>query len=861
MKLCVYKIEKESIKGKKEISYLCGRDINKKKIIIKLNGHEPYLYVNPNQAIPSDKRIKRIEEGFEEFTHKIKNLKKLIVYNSFDVYKSSDNTGVRTLFDLGTTYEDDIFYINRVFIDSGIKCAIEIPDGKDEIDLSEIKIIEDFFVGFRIVLCDIETLMDTKNKIPDKLKASNRLTCLSLFDIYTLKGTTFINREDLSKKKYKNLLKTKSGSKYEWQILTFSDEKEMLLKFLEYYEHISPDIFSGYNARNFDFPYMINRMKNLKIDITRLSPLGIVYFDGRQYVVKGVVLFDTLLGYRKMQLKEGSFKLEDVAQKVLGYGKVKHSSSLNDLYYEKIQKLAYYNAIDVILDYEISKKEDVFEIFRELVEYVGLPYGDTYSDSKLVDTLYLRKAKKIGLVLPSSRKVKKEKYKGAVVFTPKRFGIEEFMMLLDLKSMYVNIIMAFNIGLDTILKEYKEGCIKTPNPNFYFSSEEDAFVVSVIIELMEYRDSIKDELKRLQKSLEDDKLKGKISEEEIKEREYEIDKTHRKQYVIKYILLCIYGTLGFTKFRFYDKELAGLITFIERFIINDSRRVCEDNGWEVYYGDTDSLFVLCKSDNLEDAIREGEELANILNFHYQTYTSTYNLIHNELTIKLEKVFGVFGMLPLKGSEEEAAKKKYFGKMLYDEGVIIKEGKIYSKGLEKSDMTIVCIKLINKIVENTCYDRSKPKVKSFVKEIVVNIRNFKYLIKDISLSKRMRGTFNDYFGVNKLGHKKTPPEFVRAGLWTNEHAHLWGGSANIGRGSRIFYVYVKPGDIPNKYSKTDILALDDNDFLPEELIKCIDFNKLIEKTIKDKIEQFLYILNIKYSNIISGKETRKLVKFA
>lgn len=39
----------------------------------------------------------------------------------------------------------------------------------------------------------------------------------------------------------------------------------MLLKWSEFVRELDPDIITGYNINNFDFPYLINRAKHLSV--------------------------------------------------------------------------------------------------------------------------------------------------------------------------------------------------------------------------------------------------------------------------------------------------------------------------------------------------------------------------------------------------------------------------------------------------------------------------------------------------------------------------------------------------------------------------------------------------------------------
>jgi DNA polymerase delta subunit 1 len=49
------------------------------------------------------------------------------------------------------------------------------------------------------------------------------------------------------------------------QVLSFDDEATMLQKWSDFLVEADPDIVIGYNIANFDFPYLLDRAKALKV--------------------------------------------------------------------------------------------------------------------------------------------------------------------------------------------------------------------------------------------------------------------------------------------------------------------------------------------------------------------------------------------------------------------------------------------------------------------------------------------------------------------------------------------------------------------------------------------------------------------
>lgn len=900
-------MEKKAIKGKGELTFLFGRDENRKKHVITVHGHEPYFYVK-NPYFPEDERIKRIEEydenGKEFQLHDGTRVYKIVVTNSIDVSGFGDNEGIRDYFEIEECCEDDIMYTARVCLDIGLKNGVEIPN-KRKIHYTNIKPCK-FFIPLRRIHFDIETMTEVGNKIPDITKARQPITVLNCLDSYTKISTSFAFKKGLVKdgneKKINTILKTPLGKEYKWIIYLYNTEVEMINGFLNYYKYVNSDGLFAWNGDLFDYPYLINRIKFLnnrtiihktgeeRINFNTLSPMNVVYWNDliKKYIIKGIVLIDSQLWYLRRQTKTVSGRLGDAGIKILGYGKVKLKYSFNDSYKKDLKRLIYYNAIDTIIDYEIHEKLRQDAYYCGIRERTGVDYEHVTKNLRVLDHLFLGKVKEKGWIAPSSRGGLKKKFQGAHVKVPSEYGRITDVCSFDFKSQYPGIIVMFNMGFDTyigkdlspeFLKSLPYEYISTPF-NTYFRKDKVSIIAEVVIEFIDFRDSIKETLFKLESKKKNER--NNITKKELKELEFEIQLINDTQTIIKFLTNSIYGILGNEHFRFFNVFIAETITGMGRVGIINSIRIITKRGWKVIYGDTDGIKVKLKEDTIPKQIEESKKIENILNnFYRRYYPKKYNtpieLTNKYLNIRPETISPTYFMSRLKGSEDIGAKKKYSEsikvKFILGKAIILDTPEIEIKGYLKSNLSVVGNKVNKKVNYMIHETKSNKEIRSdiitYLKEIINKMRQNKYDIREICLRTQASKNFGDYVRETKTGKTVSRKvEHIDAGRFTNEWAKIWNGSSNLGKGSIIQYIFVKEREINNKYPRTNKIALDDNNFIPQEfisytndngdIISVIDYDKLINKTLLSPLDPILKEMSITMQDIIYGGYVEPLI---
>ena len=269
--------------------------------------------------------------------------------------------------------------------------------------------------------------------------------------------------------KQNQLSHTKTGENKNKEIIPVATEQELLLKFIEAFRAINPDILIGYNSDFFDIPYLYYRICNVLGTETAnyLSPLHdnldepikskkySKYFYGMDQSVKilGVESLDYMCLHRKYSWKdEPSWKLDSIGEKYTGIGKIDYEGNLDQLFETDVHKFIQYNFRDVEILKLLDEKLQYIALTKNLSHKGKHNYEDVYYNSITQDGAISAYLLSQGIVPPNREPNprKKKGYAGGYLFCPKA-GLYKYMFDEDLTSLYPSIIMSLNIGKETLL--------------------------------------------------------------------------------------------------------------------------------------------------------------------------------------------------------------------------------------------------------------------------------------------------------------------------------------------------------------------------------------------------------------------------
>lgn len=767
------------------IIHIFGRDIEGALHRVDVNNFRNYFYAPDSES----NRINLDMEIDSEEYRSIRNerMVKIFVNKPGDVYDFRDKF---------SHSEGDIPYPTRFLIDLGIKSGVSFPS--QTCDYKDLVPIE---LNYKSRVCMLDIECSDERGFPNSDK--DPIICLTCFDSFEEKYTTFLYIDkDLKLYTEKKIKEKIEDGGFENgcfrdpnSVFVYTSEKEMLEDFCKYIQHTNPDIISGWNAVGFDLPYIFGRFEALNISKENLARLR---GNSNRIELRGRQLFDLLDGYKRMHLGEQpSYRLDAIAFAEVGKQKIRFSGKIHQLWKTDPINLLYYNFVDVELCNLINQKDNTIEFHQYISRYVGCQLEKTLTSMPIVDAFILREAKRSNLVLPSKPTTfeKNEEFEGALVFAP-LVGVQENIVVLDLKSLYPMAMVTINASIET---KDPNGEMHAPN-GIRFKKEPDGLVRKIQFKISNERDDLKSR-----------RNKYPIGSDEYKHLDLE-------QNVVKVIANSYYGVSGNPTFRLYDKEIAAATTSVGRSILEHNRKLIQDLGYVTTGSDTDSVFVrVPKSIGREGTMAIAKDLEKLLNDSYPAWAKeTLGADVQYFSVKFEKLYERFF--------SAGKKKRYAGLLVWKEGKDAHEIDITGFETERSDspkVTRDAMKLlIGMVLEGKKYEEIQP----VISEIVRKYRAREYPLDEIGIPGGIGKPLEDY---------DRPDAQVRAAIYSNR----W-FKTHFGKGSKPKRLYIK--SVPMGYPRTDVICFEYPDEVPTGFV--LDMDTMLEKTLQQPLTRILEALN-------------------
>ncbi|KPM41323.1 DNA polymerase delta catalytic subunit [Neonectria ditissima] len=583
------------------------------------------------------------------------------------------------------------------------------------------------------------------------------------------------------------------------QIVSFEKEEEMLRKWQKFLIEIDPDIITGYNIANFDFPYLLDRARHLKVNgfdywsrlpsvasrakETNLSSKQMGNRDTKATNINGRLQLDLLqLIQRDHQLR--SYTLNSVSAHFLGEQKEDvHYTMITELFNgtpESRRRLALYCLKDAYLPQRLMDKLSCLENYTEMARVTGVPFNFLLSRGqqiKFVSQLF-RKALEQKLVIPNLKsEASDEQYEGATVIEPTRGYYDVPIATLDFASLYPSIMQAHNLCYTTLLKNKKdietlglkkdEDYIVTPNGDtFVTAKQRKGLLAQILEELLSARKQAKREL-----AIETDPFKKAV--------------LNGRQLALKISANSVYGLTGATTGKLPCLAIASSTTSFGRQMIERTKEEVENryniaNGYshdaQVIYGDTDSVMIKFGTKDLKEAMRLGEEASKFVSDKFV----------KPIKLEFEKVYFPYLLIN---------KKRYAG--LYWTKPE-KYDKMDTKGIEtvRRDNCLLVQTVIEKVLRMILIDQDVQGAQDYVKETIADLLQNKVDMSKLVITKAL--TKDDY--AAKQAHVELAHRMKKRDA----------GSAP-GLGDRVAYVMVRGAAGAKNFEKSEdpIYVLENN----------------------------------------------------
>lgn len=585
----------------------------------------------------------------------------------------------------------------------------------------------------------------------------------------------------------------------QWQ----ADEKQLLTQFIKEVKLFDADIFIGWNVINFDFMLLQKRCDLHGISFS-IGRDGTCPFwrknanntDQNFIEIAGRVVLDGIDLLKTATYNFSSFSLDNVSHTLLGLGKKvadveNRVQEITDNFIHNKPALAAYNLEDCRLVWLIFEKTRLLDFAKLRAQLTGLSIDRVGGSVAAFTNLYLPKLHRSGYIAPNMGDGESGLVSPGGYVMDSKPGLYKNVLVLDFKSLYPSIIRTFKIdpmGLIEGLKAVNEQKLahnksnKLSDNSFddvirgfdgaYFSRTEH-FLPDIIKSLWLERDKAK------------------------------LQKDAALSQAIKIIMSSFYGVLGSTGCRFFDPRLSGSITKRSHEILKTTSIWIEKLGYQVIYGDTDSIFVSIGDDKSKNQARElGAELRTYINDKWQSRLKRDFNIKSQLDIEFETHFTKFlmptirGIHTVKDQKSIGTKKRYAG---------VSNSELVFKGLEtvRSDWTDLS-KEFQQALYRLIFD-DKP-IEDYIKKIVDELKQGLHDEK-LVYKKKIRRKLSDY--VN------TPPH-IKAALLANQALTTLGEKPLYKHRSLIRYVITLDGVQPLEFNTSKL----DYDFYVEKQLKPI-----------------------------------------
>lgn len=525
-----------------------------------------------------------------------------------------------------------------------------------------------------------------------------------------------------------------------------------------------PDVLVGWNVVQFDLRVLQKNADKHKIALTLGREGKTIEWrehPGKQgYMfapVVGRIVLDGIDALKAASWMFPSFSLENVSQAMLGEGKdigdvYDKMAEIERRFQEDKPALAHYNLKDCELVTRIFDKANLLAFMIERATVTGLQADHLGGSIAAFGHHYLPRMHREGYVAPSVGDISGGASPGGFVMDSKP-GLYDSVVVLDYKSLYPSIIRTFLVDPVGLVEgeAAQDPATVVEGVNGTVFSRHKHCLPEITTQIWKQRDAAK-----------------RAKNEPLSQ-------------ALKLLMNSFCGVLGATECRFFNPRLVSSVTLRGHQMMKQTRELVEAEGYDVIYGDTDSIFIWLKKEHKNaDALEIGQQLANRINAWWRDMLKQKHGLECHLEIEFDTHFQKFFMPTIRGTET-GSKKRYAGLTVNASG----EDEVIYRGLEvaRSDWT--------------------PLAQQFQKGLFMRIfkdEPYQDYVRDYA-SKTLAGDFDELLVYRKrLRHRldeykvNVPPQ-VRAARLADEYNQSHHRPLRYQNGGWISYVMTTGGPEP------------------------------------------------------------------
>ena len=422
------------------------------------------------------------------------------------------------------------------------------------------------------------------------------------------------------------------------------DEAAALKAFCRRVAEFDPDILTGWNVVDFDLRVLSGIAARVRQPLRLGREPGAVrirpargYFGSGQATIPGRVVLDGMDLVRGAFARFDDYSLDAVSRAVLGEGKAvegdvrDRAGEIIRRYRTDLAGFALYARTDARLALEIVEKMRLIPLALARSRLTGMQPDRVSASIASFDFVYLAELHKRDIVAPTVRSGDARvsaSQTGGHVLEPTT-GLHRNVWVFDFKSLYPSVMRTFNIDPLAFVAGVGAGedVIRTTTGAAFRRG--DAILPRMLDRLAQARDE------------------AKRADDEIASQ------------ALKILMNSFYGVLGTPACRFHNPAIANAITGQSRHFLLWSKAWFEEEGFDVLYGDTDSLFVLSGLADPHGAHARGDDLVRKINAAIARYVREAWGVESQLELEFEKLYTRL-FLPSVRHGSAGARKRYTG---------------------------------------------------------------------------------------------------------------------------------------------------------------------------------------------------------